>query len=140
MSRPFLDREAKEKAATLRKSRANPVLLKGKRVKTLHVPSWLGPVARERFRWAVRTLAARGTLTDLDGPMLELFAVLYQEVRRASEAGQELKPALVSQLRILGESFGLTPTGRARVHVPAEPKREPEPNSWAAFRKRAGNA
>jgi phage terminase small subunit len=132
----MIDRELKERTGTLRKDRLNPILMKPKPVKTLHVPEWLGPIATERWRWAVQRLAARGTLTDLDVPMLELFCVLYQDMRTAAKDGRALQPSLVSQLRILGESFGLTPTGRTRIHVPEQPKPKEDPDSWTAFRKR----
>jgi len=138
MSR-FTDRATKEKLGTIRKSRKNPVLLKGRRIKTIRCPDWLGPIAAERWRWAVKKLAARGSLTDLDGPMLELFCIVYEQIRIASRDGQELKPSLVSQLRSLGEAFGLTPAARSRVHIPDRPKRDEDPDSWAAFRKRGPN-
>jgi phage terminase small subunit len=131
----YKDREIKQKKGTLRSNRKNPVLMKGKKVKTLAVPGWLGPIATDRWKWAIKILGKRKTLCEEDAPMLELFCVLYEQIRTATAKGDELKPSLVSQLRLLGESFGLSPTGRARVQMP-EPEPEPEPldpNSWEAY-------
>jgi P27 family predicted phage terminase small subunit len=106
-------------------------------------PSWLGKIAKKKYRDLARTLDALGVLTAVDGELLAAFAVAWEEFVTASqtlaEQGRVNKtqsgymqphPAVAMQrsawaaLQRFGALFGLDPSSRSRLEV-SEPMVDP---------------
>lgn len=101
-------------------------------------PSWLSPYAKAFWRRYVRKLNKLGVLAEADQPAFEELCLLYARIRECHETLKEegllvpgrgapqVKHPLISvlnaaenQFRLLGAEFGLTPSSRGRLDIPA---------------------
>ena len=82
-------------------------------------PEWLNAGERECWRELVAD-AVPGVLTRSDNNFVALLASLYAKVK-----ARKVSAAIYVQFRRGLSELGLTPTGRASMHVPAKPLPNP---------------
>lgn len=107
-------------------------------------PSWMRPIAQEKYRETVEYLVGIGAITAAELPMVEVFAVAYGHWREAEELlagnplthrsvlnrqGEEASPVALpaaaqaskafDQMRRAAASLGLAPVERGRLPAKA---------------------
>jgi len=117
----------KELEGTARPDRANPNEPKPKPGTPSMPDYWIGPKfaeARREWRRVIRD-SAPGMLTKADRSMLELYCQLMAGARKSLERGILPRPAMITQIRALASEFGLMPSSRSRMSVPAPKEEDP---------------
>lgn len=114
----------KEKALRIARDRLKP-------------PSWLGKVAKKEFKYIVEQTASVDLLTNLDIHTLAVYCNVYEQyiecnariikdgvIVKANKASETVEAAhplfvkqnqLVSQLRVMQNDLGLSPSARAKL-------------------------
>lgn len=85
---------------------------------SLDAPAWLSEDAKVIWNRRAHQVATMGCLKD---PDTELFAAYCEAVANAVRANQAGEPAikLWQLVRSLASEFGLSPSSRTRLHIPA---------------------
>jgi P27 family predicted phage terminase small subunit len=115
-------------------------------------PAHFSDAEKKAFKRWCKLLSRRSTLTEVDGPILELLVILHSQLLKCREeisehgafekdvdgctiesAPSKLLTKLCAQLRMLQAQVGATPTTRARAAKtqPSEKDRPPVPGSLA---------
>lgn len=58
-----------------------------------------------------------GIFTTLDSEFLAIYCALYVKISTSLEAGEDVGPSLMAQLRGMSNDLGLSPAGRERLTV-----------------------
>lgn len=88
-------------------------------------PEWIGDDGRNEWNRLAPELVESGALTPLDQTLFGVYCSLAGHVQRALVDGNPVTAAMLTQLRLLGREFGLTPSSRAGLVLPE--RNEPNP-------------
>lgn len=108
-------------------------------------PSWLAREAKREWRRVAPVLERLGLLTEVDGAALAAYCQAYARWRAAEEAVSRLgatyttalgrlapRPEVAMARQMMGQvrafcaEFGLTPSARGRMSIPAVPDDDPD--------------
>lgn len=99
----------------------------------LTAPAWLGDVAAAEWDRVIHGLVKAGLYTSFDRVALEMYCAIYEAWRRAEKEARSMPPGHPAAIdarkyaeslhRLLGE-FGFTPSSRARLAIPKDPKKD----------------
>jgi len=114
------------------------------RAERMYAPRWLDAEAKSAWRDIAPKLQRIGLLTEIDGPMLEAWCVLYARWRKAENVlktgGLTYETATgfvrprpeiaiatntLKEMRLLVTEFGMTPASRSRISVAPPEQADP---------------
>lgn len=118
-------------------------------------PDWLPELARDMWEQVLPALEQMGVLATCDLGVVAAYCVAWHDLQTATAAiedegmtvpagsgGLKAHPALalqasaIASLRLLGDSLGLTPTGRNRLRIKQPGDPNPKPDTGPGPRKR----
>lgn len=94
-------------------------------------PDWLSDEVRREWNRVVPELQKAGVLSVLDRGMLAVYCSLWAQYAGGERRGVPIKAALISQMRAIAASFGLTPSDRARLNL--QPQKSAGADGWDRF-------
>lgn len=100
---------------------------------TPEAPAYLKGEALAEWTYQTAHLSKTRVLALQDRALLAAFCAIHGRVVEMFESGADVKAALITQYRLLGEAFGLSPASRARLHAG---KPEDKKNEWHDLLKR----
>lgn len=89
-----------------------------------HPPAWLSVDALDEWQRVVPPMEACGAFTGADYAAVLAHCIVFGEVVKAAKAGEPMKVASLTALRLSAADLGLTPTSRTKLVASPAPRHD----------------